>query len=213
MKFTRLSLILLLTSLGLAMPVSAQFRPDQPDFYEEGQRQLEREIERLNQKPSDDVLTVEDEKSKWQEFIQTQGKFTVLMPGVPTEQTDILETPAGNLEFKEFVTERPTSKFVVAYSDYAATAQLGNPQAVLANVRDSLVKRIGGRLLSERPTGLNIYPGTEIKLEVSAQTLTLRLFLVERRLYIVGAGQQNPGEPSEEIAKFFNSFGLLPKSP
>lgn len=211
MKLRIFSAVLALITLSIVTPALAQFRPERPDFYEDGQRQLEREIQRLNQQPPADVLTVEGEQSQWQEFTSKDGNFTVLMPGVPAEETEVLETSAGNLELKGFSSAQPASRFVVAYSDYPQTAQLDNSEVILANVRDRIIERVGAQLVSERPISLDAEPGTEVKLESEGEPMIFRLFLVGRRLYILGAGQNNQGSGAEDVAKFLDSFVLLQK--
>lgn len=211
MKLRIFSTLLALTTLSAVTPALAQFRPDRPDFYEDGQRQLEREIQRLNQKPPADVLTVDGEQSQWQEFTSKDGNFSVLMPGVPAEETEVLETAAGNLELKGFSSAQSAARFVVAYSDYPQTAQVGNSEVVLANVRDQILERVGARLVSERPISLNAEPGREVKLESEGEPMIFRLFLVGRRLYILGAGQNNQASGAEDVAKFLDSFVLLQK--
>lgn len=212
MKLRIFSTLFTLLTLGLVTPALAQFRPERPDFYEDGQRQLEREIQRLNQKPpADDVLTLEGEKVEWQQLNSKDGNFTVLMPGVAAEDTEVIETSAGTLQFKGWSSEQPATKFFVAYADYPSTAQLGNPEALLADLSAQLYPAAQEIARSERPLSVNGYPGREDKLEQRGKRVTGRLFLVDRRLYILLVGEDNPASSADKVAKFLESFALLQK--
>ncbi|MGB6166017.1 MAG: hypothetical protein WBF52_00385, partial [Geitlerinemataceae cyanobacterium] len=74
--------------LCIISPVTAQSRPGDPGFFEEGEDLLDREIERLHQQPEpdDDLLTIDDRASDWMQVTSAEGQFVVLMPGTPTQQ-------------------------------------------------------------------------------------------------------------------------------
>ncbi len=195
-------------------PAIAQLRRDRPDFYEEGQRQLEREIERLNKKPSDNLLTIQEDPLQWLEFTVKDGGFAIWMPGEPSAETEVLSTPDGMVALQGFAIEKTGLGFVVAYGDYPAAAQLNNREVILANAAAGLLQVAREEfqeyeVTSDRAIALEHYPGKELKLQSSDDRLTLRLYLVKQRLYILAVSQKNPGSSAEDIAKFFDSFRLL----
>lgn len=213
MKYRIVSAGLMIVILGWVNPAIAQFRRDRPDFYEEGQQQMEREIERLNKKPPENLLTIQGDGQQWEEFTLMDGGFTVWMPGVPTTQEkQSLETAAGNLDLNGFSTFQASSRFLVAYGDYPQTAKLGNPEAILANLRERILEEMKGfKVKIDRSISLNNSPGKELKLENSGINITFRFYLVKQRLYLLVV-QQHPDSRTEDLAKFLDSFRLLPQT-
>lgn len=195
--------------LDLPQAATAQLRRDPGDFYEEGRQQLEREIERMNQKREDNPLTIQSEWLNWQAVTWRDGGFKVLMPGSPKDLRDVLETATGTIPVKGLVVERDASRFIVSYSDQGAVP-LGKEQATLASVGDRLLARVQGQEIGDRGIFLEAYPGRELKVQQSGGILTLRLYLVAQRLYILGVSEPQDKDSAAEITKFFSSFQLLP---
>lgn len=210
MKLRIFSAGLVLALVSSVPQAIAQYRRDRPDFYEEGQQQLEREIERLNKKPSDNLLTIQEEPQKWLEFTLQEGGFAIWMPGEPTQQKNVLATADGMLELRGFALEKPVSRFAVAYGDYPAAAQWDNTEAILADAATRIAEQFKGyELTSDRSIALDNYSGKEFNLQRSGELLTFRVYLVKQRLYILAASQKNPQSLAEDIVKFFDSFRLL----
>ncbi len=209
MKFKIVTAVFGLICLSWADRAIAQYRTDRPTFYQDGQQQLEREINRLNQKKPDNLLTIDSEPIHWQEFKFKPGNFAVLIPNTLIDQQDTLSTTEGTLDLKEFSTQTNSLRLVVAYSDYLSTANLSNSEVVLANVRDRLVDKLGVKLVRDSSITLGDYPGKELKLQSSTEQIIFRLFLVKQRLYIVGVTQKNNVDSSKDMAKFLASFRLI----
>ncbi len=209
MKFKIVTAVFGLICLSWTDRAIAQYRTDRPTFYQDGQQQLEREINRLNQKKPDNLLTIDSETIPWQEFKFKPGNFAILMPNTPIDQQDVLTTTEGTLALKGFSTQTNSLWFMGAYSDYPSTANLSNSEVVLANVRDRLVDKLGVKLVRDSAITLGDYPGKELKLQSLTEQIILRLFLVKQRLYIIGVNQKNNVDRSEDIAKFLASFRLI----
>ncbi len=64
MKFGVVALTTLLTAIGLAVPVTAQIKRPSQEFFEQGRDQLEREIQNLQQAPSDSQGSLEKPRSE-----------------------------------------------------------------------------------------------------------------------------------------------------
>ena len=61
---------------------------DRQDFFARGREQFEAEIEQLEKKRPQSVLTIENDDRKWQNFIFPEGEFTIWMPQATiTEET------------------------------------------------------------------------------------------------------------------------------
>lgn len=187
----------------------AQTLRDRPDFFGEGREQFEEEIQRLEKKRPDSILTIETADLKWQNFIFREGGFTIWMPqGTITEETEVVETAFGKLEFKVFATHPPDARFAIAYSENLPPEELENPQEILAKVSDRLIKVEGFELISDRSFNLKDYPGRELVLQSLEEKISFRIYLANRRLYVLGASQPISAELSRSVLAFFDSFEL-----
>lgn len=144
----------------------------------------------------------------WQKFSSTAGRFSVLMPGTPTEetQTDKIEDGRTYQQYYFTVTQ-PEGVYFVAYSEFPGSevSQVDADTILEAASEGILVD--GGRLLSQREISLEGYPGREIEYEDSEGNLSnTRIFLVEERLYQLIAIASN----SDDVSRFFDSFELKP---
>jgi hypothetical protein len=78
----------------------AQFGRERPDFFEQGQRQFEQEIQRLEQQQPETtpILTVESSDTQWSPVVMREGGFVVWMPqGTLAQVQRTVDTLQGNL--------------------------------------------------------------------------------------------------------------------
>lgn len=202
------------TISGAPRKLIAQGVFDRPDFFERGHDQFEQEVRQMERQSASPVLTIQDERGdppSWHRFIFRNGGFTIWMPlGTITEETKFLETSSGNLEFNLFATHPPSSRFIAAYSERLNAERLESPLTLLAAVRDRVLsEQTGFELKSDRPIILDNNIGKEFGLQNADETITFRVYLIENRLYVLGASQQNIGELSPQVVTFFDSFKLL----
>lgn len=208
MKVRFFSAVFLFMGLGANGAAIAQIRRDPGDFYEDGRQQLEQEIERMNRQKNENPLRIED-KSDWQEVSLKSGSFSVLMPGSPQEFRDVLETAGGIFNLKGFVVEGDFGRFIVGYSDEGV--ELGKTASILGSVGDGLINRVGGEVVRYRVIDLASHPGRELRLQNSGEVMIFRLYLVGRRLYVLGVSTSRGKEGDSQVGKFFDSFRLLPR--
>jgi hypothetical protein len=149
---------------------------------------------------------------RWKEFTSSEGRFSVLMPGTPTDQAQKVNSPVGVIDLHVFVVEQSGAQYLVAYNDYPdAMVKTGDPEKVLDGARNGIVANVRGRLLSEVKITLQQFPGRELKVMVpdGAQMMQTRLYFVKNRLYQVGAVTSEADASSKDIPKFLESFKLL----
>ena len=145
-----------------------------------------------------------------------EGGFRIVMRGQPHVTKQEFETPAGRMSAHLYSSDRPASYYAVGYSDYPlAFAVTENPEAMFKGVRDTWVRRIGGRIvgLDRKLTLAGKYPGVEFTAEGNAKGadafLQARLFLVDQRLYqVIVMGLKNQ-VPQGEVNRFLDSFQLV----
>jgi len=146
----------------------------------------------------------------WKEFRSSEGAFSILLPGTPTEQI----STAGPIDFHFFVLEQKDITYMVGYSDYPDTlVQERTPDVMLDGTRDGAVANVQGELLSELIISLNEYPGRELKIESHGGKVTTktRIFMVGHRLYQVMVATRKEKAFSENVKRFLDSFKLLEK--
>src|SRR5262245_19463183 len=79
----------------------------------------------------------------WQEYKSAQGKYSVLMPGTPTETKRTPNTEAGPLDAYITYWSDDITAYVVMFSDYPkSVVKNEKPDQVLDNMRDGAVSSI-----------------------------------------------------------------------
>lgn len=158
--------------------------------------------QQLASKP--DILMAQ---ADWQKFSSDEGRFTVLLPGTPSEESQTDKTEDG-IPYQEhyFSVTQPNAVYFVTYSDIAGEeVNQVDPDAVLKAATEGLLSD-GGKLVSNHEISLSGYPGREIQYRDSQGNLgNTRIFLVGGRLYQLVAIASN----SDDIQMFFNSFELM----
>jgi len=160
------------------------------------------------------ILVAGAPAATWKEFFSNEGSFSILMPGVPTEQTKRLNTKAGAIDMHLFILEQKNVAYFVSHIDYQEELlQQRNDDEILDGARNGAVKNVQGKLLSEVPISLDNYPGREIRIETSdgKHTIQTRIYLVKNRLYQVMIVTPKENSFSKDVTKFLDSFKLLEK--
>jgi hypothetical protein len=198
-------------SLGDANTITQLLR-NRPDFFEQGQQQLDEEIRQL-QKPSTEnspLLTLEENSQQWQPLLIKVGGFSIWAPlGVLSQEVKTLSTPQGTLNFQVLGVHSGTSRFVAAYSQSLTPSELQEPDILLTRVGDAIKKDSPFQIKRDRAFALNGYPWRELTLNQGNETIILRLSLINQRLYVLGVSQSGGVSLSTAATTFFNSFHLL----
>ncbi|MGB3512344.1 MAG: hypothetical protein WBA93_24525 [Microcoleaceae cyanobacterium] len=181
---------------------SQALRKKRPIFFEQG-----RFKEAQNLQP---ILTIEAGTIQWQSIIFEEGDFRIWMPaGTITEAKEVIEIDTGNIKFKVFATHPESARFVLAYSDLLDGKNLGNQEKIITKLRDKIVNVTDFKINQDRPYNLGNYPGQEFSLKNDRETIKFRIYLIDKRLYIIGASEieknnQIPGA----VETFLDSFQL-----
>jgi hypothetical protein len=97
MKSGVVALITLLTSMGLAVPVTAQIQSPSQDFFEQGREQLEREIQVLQGNPPNSEQSLQKPHSEpVLEVSPSPASDRNQKPNeveIPSQKPDAVETP------------------------------------------------------------------------------------------------------------------------
>jgi hypothetical protein len=189
---------------------------DRPDFFEQGRKQFEQEIRRLQsgQSVSESPLKVNIDSVSWMRFIFRKEGFTTIMPaGAITQETEMVKTPKGQIEFDLIATHPPDSRFVVAYSEVLSAEQVAEPSDVLDWSSNYIMENTAGGFTKtlEEDIIFNNYPGRDFTLKNQGETIMFRLLWIKQRLYVLAVSQEKQEISQEMVTKFFDSFEILPK--
>jgi hypothetical protein len=141
----------------------------------------------------------------WNEFSSPQGRFAVLMPGTPKEETE--KNQDGSTEYS-FSLVSDDSAFLIHYSDIPDIEKLSQAEItkVLDKAPNDFAEGAKAKLITAKSVTLEGHPGKEFEFKISEEINGKgRVFLVNQRLYIVvGMTTQ-----TNNVQRFLDSFRLL----
>ncbi|MDZ7957130.1 MAG: hypothetical protein RMY34_04350 [Aulosira sp. DedQUE10] len=156
---------------------------------------------------------------QWKVFTGPDGRFSVLMPGIPKRDTQSQKTYMGEINLELFVVQPPKQEvvYVVAYNDFPYSyGQMANPQTVLNNARDIALKTTKSNLISQRDIrSTNGHLGKEIEYVNSGGKVTkTRMYFAQGRLYQVMAitSRKQRRSLAKTINGYLNSFNVVLKA-
>lgn len=212
-----------LINFNIINPCLAQFRPDRPTFFEDGQQLMEQEIQSLQQQQTNQqnnqqniehpsqLLTINDGELIWQKYLFRDGGFSVWMPqGIQSQETVTLKSQAGNIDFQVVAIQPKSLRFVVAYSENKDLSQLGNSDEILAAIREGIIGKTNFNLVQEKPINFQSYNGLFLEMEniSDKEVITFQIYLINQKVYVLAVGNKVSGYEND-ITSFFNSFRLL----
>jgi hypothetical protein len=153
------------------------------------------------------------DEPKWKEFVSKPGRFKVLMPDTPEQDSGETESDYGKGTLHMHTAQAGKALFGAHYTDFPAAIRKLPLKQVYDSSRDGAVANLKGKLLSEKDVKLGKYPGREIRIEVKggARLFRARVFLVDRRLYQVVVFGTKETATSKDADRFLSSFRLVEK--
>ena len=145
------------------------------------------------------------ETGGWVNFASEEGRFSVLMPEVPVDQSETTDSAHGPYTTHLFVVRDATSVYLIGWVDYDPSFNF-NRQAELEANRDEFVKGIKAKLVSTRPTMIDGYSAIEFTAETGDRIFKSRVYMVGRRPYQIAIGSPKGQDDSVNVNRFFNSF-------
>ena len=176
---------LLLTTLALSFFIRAQEHSRRP--------------------PTTTTPPARTDNGGWANFTSEEGHFSVLMPEIPTDKTETVDSAHGPYTTHLFIVRDTTSVYLIGWVDYDPSFNF-NRQAELEANRDNFVKGINARLLTTRPTIIDGYSAIEFTAETEDRTFKSRVYMVGRRPYQIVIGSPKGQDDSVNVNRFFNSF-------
>jgi hypothetical protein len=144
--------------------------------------------------------------SGWIRFTSDMGRFSVLMPEIPTEQTPTTTpTEHGPYTTHLFITKAQKSIFLIGWVDYDPNFNFDRQQELEAN-RDNFVNGVKATLMDSRPLTIDGYQAIEFIAETEERRFKSRVYLVGRRPYQMVVVSAKGEDDSVSVSRFFNSF-------
>ena len=141
----------------------------------------------------------------WVKFTSDTGRFSVLMPEVPQEQTETTQSEHGPYTTHLFIVRDPQNVYLIGWVDYDPSFNFNRQSELDAN-RDNFVKGIKATLISSRTLTLDGFQALEFSAETADRTFKSRVYMVGRRPYQIVIGVPKGDEDPVLVNRFFNSF-------
>lgn len=218
MKLHLAPILIPLAIITVALPASAQLGRDRPEFFEEGQRQLETEIRELQRQNPDPVLKTEDQAlGQWQTLKFPDIGFQIEVPGGEivegTQEVKIFltQTDTPNIViFNGVSQEKDSSEYTVAYSNTLTLEPAINADILLQNIEKFFIETLGRESQHTRDIRIGNYQGREFSFVEGDETVQYRIYWIKNRIYLLMVLQQSSQSIDPPIlSRFFQSFQLL----
>jgi hypothetical protein len=147
--------------------------------------------------------------SGWAKFTSQEGRFSVLMPGVPENKVQTMPSEPGPYTTHLFVLKGPRYVFLVGYVDYDPKFNFNRRSEMEMN-RDNFIKGVEATLLTTQSMIIDGYPVIEFTAETPEKIFHSRVYMVGRRPYQIVIGVPKGTDDSANIDRFFSSFKVSP---
>jgi hypothetical protein len=143
----------------------------------------------------------------WVSFTSEEGRFTVLMPEIPTDQAKTVQSEHGPYTTHLFIVRDTGNVYLIGWVDYDPRFNFNRQQELEAN-RDNFVKGVKAKLVDSRAVMLDGYQAIEFIAETDDRVFTSRVYLVGRRPYQIVIGSPKGQDDPVSLHRFFNSFKI-----
>ena len=147
--------------------------------------------------------------SGWVRFSSTAGRFTVLMPEIPQDKTETVQSDHGPYTTHLFVVRDTKNVYLIGWVDYDPSFNFNRQGEMEAN-RDNFVKGIKATLTSTRTFQIDGYLALEFTADTDDRTFKSRVYMVGRRPYQIVIGYPKNDEDFIATNRFFDSFKVSP---
>lgn len=154
--------------------------------------------------------------ASWQQIAPPGAGFSVMMPGSPEEMSndevkapnapgmrqyhvkadDMEYTVAALLNLPTVITDEPG--FAAQYFKMLPTGMIKSAEYARKNYT----------LASQRPVSINGYPGRHYKFDSTDYTCMMRVYIVERNVYVMAVESPKSSAPNDNVERFLSSFAL-----
>lgn len=141
----------------------------------------------------------------WVTFNSAPGRFSVLMPEIPTDKTETVPSDPGPYTTHLFIVRGGKSVYLLGWVDYDPNFNF-NPTRELDMNRENFIKGVNATLINNRNVTLDGYQAIEFTAETADTVFKSRVYMVGRRPYQLVVGTAKGLDDSSNANRFFESF-------
>ena len=147
--------------------------------------------------------------SDWKVVTPAIGMFAVEMPGEPTLDESFTDANGPRITTRTYSVQVAAEVFLVQYADFRELLHGGDGAAFLDESRESAVRAMQGKLVSEKAVFLDSVPGREILVRGTGGTMRARMYLKDTYLYSFQIVSPRGRVTSANAERFFASFKFM----
>jgi hypothetical protein len=140
------------------------------------------------------------------------GQFTAAMPEPWIGRTRQMPSPVGKVTDVQYLHEIDGQdlSYSITYADFSPLQlQQMSLEQIINSGRDQMVRKLAGRLETDRPITLDGHRGREIVVAVPGRgTFAIRYYIADSRLYTLALAGKGAAVDSREGRAFFGSFRI-----
>jgi len=141
----------------------------------------------------------------WVTFNSAAGRFSVLMPEIPTDKTETVPSDPGPYTTHLFIVSGTQSIFLIGWVDYDPNFNF-NPTRELDLNRENFINGVNATLVDSQRLTIDGYQAIEFTAESSNRVFKSRVLMVGRRPYQLVTGTTKGLDDSINVKRFFDSF-------
>ncbi len=141
----------------------------------------------------------------WSIFTSKAGRFSVLLPGTPTETIETKQSDQGPYTTYLYILREQGNGFLIGWVDYDPTFNF-NRQLELEMNRDKFIENQKAKLVETRQIRIDGFLAIEFTAETTDQIFRSRVYMVGRRPYQIIISSPKGLDDSANVNRFFNSF-------
>jgi hypothetical protein len=164
-------------------------------------------------------------------FVGAQSWYTLTLknygckidfPAEPTQKKQKVSSAVGKLKLDMYIYQPSEQSkdanivYLFNYTEYPSAQVSSDDTEALDTFFDNAVggavSTANGKLLSEKEISIGTYPGREVKIDYpeGAAIITVRMYLVENKMYMLETITDKKKDSNASITKFMDSFALIP---
>ncbi len=148
---------------------------------------------------------------EWKEYSYCDDEFSVSSPFPPKlTHNSLIASTGESTHQNSYDIDMSAVNFFVVDVVYLTAEDTRTPQRVLEDYKEKAVQVIDGKLVSQKPASLDNFPGLQIEIRSELggrQTRTRsRVFVVNKRVYVISSYAYLPDHLSPDTERFFDSF-------
>jgi hypothetical protein len=210
-RFLAASAFLFLSCLGVmtAPNVGLGDSLDFNTFFQQGGTRTEDTLTLTPKSKPDPALPVNPNSQFWQYLVfRSAGASLWMPPGTLSEESIVLKTASGAVNFRAIAANTKEGRYVAAYAPTLTPEQLANPDKLFKAVLEQVS---AGKFQVKQNKSLTWQQrsGREVLLQNSAETIVFRIFLSDRKIYALGVRYPGVKEPSRQVNGYLSSFQFL----